>query len=161
MCCPGQFQMSQESIVPKQSSPFACSRAPSTLSSIHFTLVPENRRRTSSRPVFFPDVRLVGVSLSWLQMEAVRRSCQTMALWMGSRFSGSNHRRFSLVRNADSRYLPGGHIFCFSKKAPRTLSWVFQISLGSCSTQPGLGYICVNSCCSEALMLPSWSKDGA
>ena len=39
---PVRFQMSQESTLPKSSSPFSArSRAPGTLSSIHFILVPE------------------------------------------------------------------------------------------------------------------------
>ena len=33
-----------------------------------------------------------------------------------------------------------------------------QISLGSCSTQPAAGKICVNSFCATALMAPSWSN---
>ncbi len=39
---PVRFQMSQESTLPKSSSPFSArSRAPGTLSSIHLILVPE------------------------------------------------------------------------------------------------------------------------
>ena len=36
--------------------------------------------------------------------------------------------------------------------------WVLQISLASCSTQPGLGKIWRNSFWAEALMVPSWLK---
>src|SRR5215213_3468641 len=35
----------------------------------------------------------------------------------------------------------------FTMASAATLTCVYQISLGSCSTQPGLGYSCVNSFC--------------
>ena len=42
-----------------------------------------------------------------------------------------------------------------------TASCVAQISRASCSTQPGCGNICRNSCWQVATALPAWSKSMA
>ncbi|TCN65633.1 hypothetical protein CLV25_11022 [Acetobacteroides hydrogenigenes] len=39
-----------------------------------------------------------------------------------------------------------------------TDAWVYQISLGSCSTHPGLGNSCSKGFCDTALISPEWSK---
>ncbi|MCY1454668.1 hypothetical protein D9M71_717490 [compost metagenome] len=77
---PVNFQISQLSTVPNNSSPLrARSRLPSTLSRIHLSLVPE-KYGSVTRPV----VSLMYCSwpsrLSCWQISVLRRHCQTMAL---------------------------------------------------------------------------------
>ncbi len=74
------------------------------------------------------------------QSGAVRRSCQTMALWIG--FAGRlvpDHHRLALVGDADAGdvgRLDLGLCAAPSCRPPTTLC---QISSGSCSTQPDAG----------------------
>jgi hypothetical protein len=72
-------------------------------------------------------------------MGAVRRHCQTMALWIGFPVRRSHStvvsRWFVMPMAAMSR---GARPACC--KAWRAVSiWVDQIASGSCSTQPGRG----------------------
>ena len=69
--------MTQESIVPKASSPFSArSRAPSTLSRIHLIFGPE-KYVDNGRPVAW---RSWSTSPSSRTIWSVRVSCQTIAL---------------------------------------------------------------------------------
>ena len=71
------------STVPNASRPArAAARAPSTWSSSHAILVPEKYGSHSS-PVFAAIAASWPSRLSRAQMSAVRRSCHTMALWIG------------------------------------------------------------------------------
>ena len=80
---PVRFQSSHESTVPKASSPRpAAALAPSTLSSIHLTLVAEKYGSMTS-PVLSRTGRSQPDSVSSSHRPAVLRHCQTMALWMG------------------------------------------------------------------------------
>ena len=55
-------------------------------------------------------------------------------------------RRFALVRDSDRRNLIA--FYCDASMAPlAAASWLPHISSGSCSTQPGLGKICVKGIC--------------
>jgi hypothetical protein len=90
---PVSCQISQLSTVPKQISPRAArARAPSTVSSSQRSLVPEKYgigQQTGPRG----DRRFDGQSSRRLrQIAAVRRSCQTMALWIGRPVSRSHTR---------------------------------------------------------------------
>jgi hypothetical protein len=72
---------SHESIVPKASSPFSArDRAPSTWSRSHSSLVPA-RYGSSTSPVRWRNISSLPASLSSWHRSAVRRSCQTIALW--------------------------------------------------------------------------------
>ena len=136
---PVRFQMSQVSMLPNTRSPdSARSRTPSTLSRIQRTFGPE-KYVASGRPVcsanrFWPPSRLSSsTSLS------VRVSCQTSALNTGSPVVRSH-------TSAVSRWLVMPSAAMSSALAPAeaiassATSWVrAQISLASCSTQPGLG----------------------
>ncbi|CAM5238812.1 hypothetical protein STENM327S_01773 [Streptomyces tendae] len=88
----------------------------------------------------------------------MRVSCQTMALWTGSPVFLSQTRvvsRWLVMPMAlmSSRVMPA-----FST-APATTSWTLvQISVASCSTQPGFGKICSCSFWSTETMRPSRSK---
>jgi len=76
------FHTSQVSTVPKASSPFsALALAFGILSSSHWILLAEKKASTSS-PVFSRIV-LPFEPLIELHISDVRRSCQTMALWIG------------------------------------------------------------------------------
>ena len=133
-------------MVPKASSPRAArSRAPGIVSSSHFTLVPE-KYGSSSSPVFAVTLASWPADFSCAQISAVRRSCQTSALWIGTPVARS---QITVV----SRWLvrPSAATGPACAKASRTVeSTVAQIASGSCSTQPGAGNICGNSRCAVA-----------
>ena len=80
---PVSFHTSQQSIVPMSSSPCsACWRAPSTLSSSHFT--PEAEKLGSmSSPLFSSTIRVMPRSRSSWHSWAPRVSCHTTARAMG------------------------------------------------------------------------------
>jgi len=88
----------------------------------------------------------------------VRRSCQTIALWIGSPVWRSH-------RIVVSRWLvmPIPAMSAAASLAPARAARLVamtdcQISSGSCSTHPGRGKLCVNSCCARARGAPSASK---
>ena len=91
-CCapPVSFQISQVSMVPKASSrPRRASRAPGTWSSSQRILLAE-KYASMSRPVFCWMSRgRRRRAFSCSQNSAVRRSCQTIAWWIGSPVSRS------------------------------------------------------------------------
>ena len=81
---PVRCQVSQVSTVPKASSPrSARARAPGTLSSSQAILVPL-KYGSITRPVRSRTRLSAPISFSSAHCGAVRRSCQTMALWIGS-----------------------------------------------------------------------------
>ncbi|CAM5624327.1 hypothetical protein SAURM35S_07317 [Streptomyces aurantiogriseus] len=88
----------------------------------------------------------------------MRVSCQTMALWTGSPVFLSHSSvvsRWLVMPMAlmSSRVMPAFAM------APATTSWTLvQISLASCSTQPGFGKICSCSFWSTETIRPSRSK---
>lgn len=146
---------SQLSMVPKASSPRAArSRAPSTWSRIQRSLVPEKygsitspvRSRTaSSRPS----------ARSRSQMASVRRSCQTMALKMGRPVARSHTTVVSRWLVMPSAAMSAAVSFACSSAARQVASWLFQMSSGLCSTQPGCGKCCGNSCWALATIWPA------
>ena len=81
---PVRFQTSHESTVPNASSPaLALARAPFTFCRIHCTFVAE-KYASITRPVLRRIMRSSFRALRRSQMPAVRRSCQTIALQIGS-----------------------------------------------------------------------------
>ena len=71
------------SIVPKASSPrLAAAFAPATLSRIHAILEPEKYASNNS-PVRLPNSASPILAFILRHQSAVRRSCQTIALWIG------------------------------------------------------------------------------
>jgi hypothetical protein len=134
-----QFQTSQLSTVPKQSLPsLARSRAPSTLSRIQRILVPE-KYESIGRPVLDLTIFSRSRSLSSSQNAAVRRSCQTIALYNGRPVSRSQTMVVSrwLLMPMAAMEVPFKPAWVTASAA--TPAWVDQISCGSCSTQPGWG----------------------
>ena len=86
---PVSFQISHVSTVPKASLPASArARAPGTLSRIQRILLAE-KYASMSRPVFAWIVSPAPSAFSRSQNSAVRRSCQTIALWIGSPVSRS------------------------------------------------------------------------
>jgi hypothetical protein len=86
---------------------------------------------------------------------SVRRSCQTMALWIGSPV-----RRFHTTVVSRWLVMPMAAMSLAFKPALKrassaTACCVAQISLASCSTHPGCGKIWRNSRCAIAAMCPS------
>ena len=132
-------------MVPASSSPFcARRRAPLTVSSSHEILVPE-KYGSSSSPVLRVNFGSSPFFLSFWHIAAVRRSCHTMALWIGLPVALSQ-------TTTVSRWLVmpiAAMSFAVSlalRSAERTVeTTLFQISSGSCSTQPESGKCWVNS----------------
>ena len=139
--------MSHVSIVPNRSFPAsAFSLAPSTLSRIHFTFVPE-KYASISNPVLSRNLSFNPWAFSSSQIPAVCLDCQTIALYTGSPVSLSH-------TTVVSRWfvIPIPSICsAFTLDSDKTLAMTAridpQISLALCSTQPGFGKCCVNSFC--------------
>ena len=152
-----RFHTSQLSTVPKRSSPrLAFSAAPGTLRSIQRILVAE-KYGSGMRPVFSLILRAIsGEMLS--QNSLVRRSCHTMALHTGSPVAASHTMVVSLwlVMPMAAMSLPLMSILVMA--SAMTEASLDQMSLGSCSTQPGRGKCWGNSFWATLRMLPSWSK---
>ena len=70
---------------------------------------------------------------------AVRRHCQTMALYTGSPVSRSQTMAVSRWLVMPMASTSAADRPDFSKAAPKAWNWVPAMSMGSCSTQPGLG----------------------
>ena len=133
------FQTRKLSTVPNNRSPrSALSRAPGTFSRIQRTFVAEKYASITS-PVFLRMVSLQPFSFRESQYSAVRLHCQTMALYTGLPVALSH----TMVV---SRWLVMPIAAIWDASTPSlalasliTASWLAQISVGSCSTQPGLG----------------------
>ncbi len=89
---------------------------------------------------------------------AVRRSCQTIALWIGSPLWRSQTMVVSrwLVMPTAISSSSGTPLERSASRA--TSRWVLKISFASCSTQPGCGKICWNSRCATDFGAPFSSK---
>ena len=158
---PVNFHKSAVSMVPKQRSPrSARARAPFTLSSSQRSLV-ALKYASSTRPVFSRTHGSFPCALSSLHIPAVRRSCQTMALWMGrpERRSQSSVVSRWLVMPMACR--SDGFADAWRRARPMTLSVAAQMSSRSCSTQPGLGKIWRNSRLALPLTERRWSRTSA
>ena len=149
---------SHESTVPKASSPASArSRAPATYSRIQAILVAEKYGSRHS-PVFARTRSSTPARRSSSQAPAVRRSCQTMALLIGSPVPRSQMTVVSrwLVMPTAAIRLPS--IRAARSASSATATWVAQISRASCSTHPGRGKRWVVSRCASERMVPRRSK---
>ena len=80
---------------------------------------------------------------------------------VGDRLAGRaipQHRGLALIGDADRRDARAASTPAFASASCRTPDCVAQISIASCSTQPGCGKICRNSCCATARTVPAWSN---
>ena len=149
---------SQVSTVPKASSPrSARARAPGTLSSSQAILV-ALKYGSITRPVFSRTSCSAPSAFNRSHSGALLRSCQTMALWIGSPVWRSQTivvSRWLLMPIASTSLGATSLILSASRAVAR---WVCRISFGSCSTQPGCGKIWRNSCCALETGVPSASN---
>src|SRR6056297_928426 len=134
-----RFHKRHVSTVPKSNSPLsALSLAPSTLSSIHFILVPEKYASTT-RPVFSRIICPYPAPTSSSHIDAVRLHCQTIALCTGFPLLLSQTTVVSLWFVIPMASISSQPIPAVSIASLATPLWLPHISIGSCSTQPGLG----------------------
>jgi hypothetical protein len=138
-CSPVSLKTSQASIVPNAAS---AGTSPSRIS--HSIFVPE-KYGSSTSPVRSRKSGSWPASFSSSQRRAVRRSCQTIARYSGSPLSRSHattvSRWFVIPMPASERpSMPAE-----SSASLATARVTSQISLASCSTQPGRGKCCWNS----------------
>ena len=150
--------MSHVSTVPKSTSPrSARALRPGVLSRSHWILVPEKYASTT-KPVFSAMADASPAAFSRSQHPAVRLHCHTMAFAAGRPVALSQ-------RIVVSRWfvMPMAAMSPADAPARAMASWavascVPQISMGSCSTQPGRGYSWVNSLLAIRTLPPSRSK---
>ena len=145
-------------MVPTASSPASArARASSTSSRIQAILVAE-KYGSSSKPVLpCSQASVSGLPLalaSSAQRGAVRRSCQTMALWIGSPVARSHTTVVSrwLVMPQPARSAASTPAFSSAWRHTATVS--AKMPAASCSTQPAWGYSCSNSVCAVARICP-------
>jgi len=89
---------------------------------------------------------------------AVRRSCQTIALQIGSPDCRSHTSVVSRWFVMPIAAMSAALTLAFVNASAATPACDDQMSRGSCSTQPGFGKICGNSFCATATIEPAWSK---
>jgi hypothetical protein len=126
-------------MVPNASAPWAASDcAPLTWSSNQRTLVPEKygsitrpveRRNCSAYPARARNCAHSG---------SVRRSCQTIAWWIGAPLARRHSSVVSRWLVMPSAAMSAAFRAALASASRATASCVSQISLASCSTQPGL-----------------------
>src|SRR4051812_31129351 len=92
------------------------------------------------------------------QAPAVRRSCQTIALQIGWPVLRSQTTVVSRWLVMPIAAMSVAVRLALRSASDATLDCEAQISLASCSTQPGRGNIWRNSCCATATIAPWWSK---
>ncbi len=131
------FHSSHVSTVPNASSPASARlRTPATLSRIHASFVPE-KYASSTRPVRSRKSGSAPSERRRSQMPAVRRSCQTIALATGCPVFLSHtivvSRWLVMPIEATSFALAPAP----ASTSTATPACDVQISIGSCSTQPG------------------------
>ena len=146
------IQMSQVSTVPNLSFPSsALFRAPGTFSSIQRIFV-ALKYASMIRPVLLL-IRSVRPSLfRQSQNSDVRLSCHTMALYTGSPVSASHTMVVSRWLVIPIAAMLSPLISMEVMASAMTEACDDQISIGLCSTQPGLGNIWVNSFCDTAFV---------
>ena len=129
----------KQSIVPNASSPrSARARAPDTLSRIQASLVPE-KYGSSRRPVLSVTIDSAPSAFSLAQRSAVRRSCHTIALWIGLPVARSQTTTVSRWLVIPMAAISAISTFAWATAPRRTSTVSRQMSSGSCSTQPGFG----------------------
>ncbi len=121
---------------------------------IQATLLAE-KYGSGTRPVLA--VMAVAVTAFWRRasiMGAVRRHCHTMALHSGSPVVRSHTRVVSRWLVMPMESTSAVSTLHDSKSSVRAPSWVDRMSCGSCSTQPGCGYIWRKGRCTRPTMPP-------
>mmetsp|Transcript_65934 Transcript_65934/g.121617 ORF Transcript_65934/g.121617 Transcript_65934/m.121617 type:complete len:213 (-) Transcript_65934:54-692(-) len=155
---PVKLYISQLSMVPKRQVPFATALAtPCEFSMSHFILTAEKYVETG-KPVSARNWSWPPALISFSATSAVRRSSQTSALCRGlpvSRSQATVVSRWFVIPMAATSAALALTFFIASSIVAFTEA---RISSGSCSVQPGCGYICVNSCWLMAAGFPSRSK---
>jgi hypothetical protein len=91
-------------------------------------------------------------------MGAVTRLCQTMALATGLPLTRSHSTVVSRWFVTPMAAMSAAESPAFARASLATCSCDDQIASGSCSTCPGAGKICSNSCCATDTTAPSWRK---
>ena len=135
----------------------ARSRRPGISSKSHMSLVPE-KYGSRTRPVLSRTACDIPWERSFWQISAERRHCQTMALQTGFPVDRSQRTTVSrwFVMPMAAIWSPS---ICAASMTPFAASnCVFQISSGSCSTQPGFGKICVKGICFWLITTPALLK---
>ena len=119
-------------------------------------LVPEKYASTT-RPVLRRIVASCPSAFRRSQIGALTRLCQTMALATGLPVWRSHRMVVSRWFVMPIAAMSAGPRARPAAAPPRaTSSCDDQIASGSCSTSPGRGKICGNSCCAVATTRPSW-----
>ncbi len=136
---PVSCQSSHVSTVPKRSLPAsACARAPGVFSRIQRSFVAE-KYGSRRRPVFSATSGSRPSRLSCAQKSAVRRSCHTIALHTGRPVSRSHTRVVSRWLVMPTAAMSPEERLARAMASAAVELWLDQISIGSCSTQPGCG----------------------
>ena len=155
---PVSRQIRKLSTVPNRISPRAArARRPANVSSRCLILVPEKYASTT-RPVFLRNVGSWPSALSRSQIGAVTRLCQTMALATGLPVAFSQRIVVSRWLVMPMAAMSAAVMPALASTSRAVCSCVDQIASGSCSTWPGPGKICGNSCWAWATTRPSRSK---
>ena len=102
------------------------------------------------RPVFLEIAGSWPSLLSFAQMSAVRRSCQTMARWIALPVARSHTTVVSRWLVMPIAAMSFAFRPAFSSASRQVITVEVQMSSGSCSTQPEAGKCCWNSCCATA-----------
>ena len=159
-CClpPVSRQMRKVSIVPNRISPrSARARRPGIVSSRCLIFVPEKYASTT-RPVLRRNSGSWPSALRRSQIGALTRLCQTMAFATGVPVCRSHSTVVSRWLVTPMAAMSAAVAFAAAIASRAVASWDAQIASGSCSTSPGAGKICGNSCCADATARPSRPK---
>ncbi len=152
---PLRRQASQESTVPKASSPFSArARAPGTESSSQAILVAE-KYGSSNSPVLPRTRSRCPAARNSSQRAAVRRSCHTIAGAIGCDVARS---QMTVVSRWLVMPMPATSAACtpaLRSASTAVARCAAQISSGSISTHPGCGKERWSSCCATPRTVPS------
>ena len=105
-------------------------------------------------PVFLRNTSVSPFSFRESQYSEVLRHCQTIARYTGSPVWRSQTIAVSLWLVIPMAAISSADAPIFDIASTATPSWVDQISLASCSTQPGFGKYWVNSFCATLHISP-------
>ena len=94
-------------------------------------------------------------------MALVRRSCHTMAGWIGAPLRRSHTTVVSRWLAMPTAATSAAVAPAAATASRATATWLARISSGSCSTQPALGKCWRNSCCATATTAPAASNSSA
>jgi len=148
------FQISQVSMVPAASSPASArARAPSTWSSSHAILLAEKYGSIPS-PVRSRTKSSCPAAMSMSHASEVRRSCHTMALWIGTPVARSQMTTVSRWLVTPTAASSSAEMPASAMALSATSYCWLQSTSGSCSTQPACGKICGSAICACESLAP-------